>query len=191
MRKIALVLVAALFSMTSFAQEKWTVDNYHSFLNFNIKHLGISFVDGRMDNYTGEFVGTPEDLTNGQFSFTIDVNGINTGVEMRDDHLKSADFFDTQKFPQMTFQSTSITKVSDSDYLLKGNLTIKGITKPVEFNLVYGGLLEDDGSGNTKLGFQGSTSINRFDFDIDYDPSGQAIGKEVNILVNLEFSKVK
>ncbi|MHC5354154.1 YceI family protein [Myroides sp. LJL115] len=191
MEKIALLAIVVLSTITTFAQDKWQVDNYHSFLNFSVKHLGISFVDGRMDSYQGEYQGSAEDLSDGKFIFTIDVNSINTGVEMRDDHLKSADFFDTSKYPQMKFESTSIEKVAGDNYILNGILTIKGVSHPVSFNMVYGGVLEDDGSGNTKMGLQANTSIDRFQYNIDYDPSGQAIGKQVKINVNLEFTKQK
>ncbi|MHC5202067.1 YceI family protein [Myroides sp. LJL119] len=191
MKKLTLLLVAGLFSVASFAQDKWNVDTYHSFLNFSVKHLGISYVDGRFDSYQGEFTGNPQDLTQGSFNFTVDLNSVNTGISMRDDHLKSADFFDTAKYTNMEFESTSIKKIAGDKYALKGNLTIKGITKPVTFELVYGGLLADDGQGNTKIGFQANTTINRFDFDIAYDPTGQAIAKDVQIQVNLEFNQVK
>ncbi|MGG5577192.1 YceI family protein [Myroides sp. C15-4] len=189
MKKIVLFVVAALFSVTSFAQTKWNVDPMHSFLNFSVKHLGISFVDGRFDKYEGTFVGNPEDLTKGTFNFTVDLNSINTSVEMRDNHLKSADFFDTAKYATMKFESKSIKKTGKDKYELVGNLTIKNITKLVTFQLTYGGLLADDGNGNTKLGFQAKTTIDRFDYEVAYDPTGQAIGKNVDITVNLEFSK--
>ncbi|MDM1038530.1 YceI family protein [Myroides odoratimimus] len=191
MKKIALLFVATLFSVASFAQTKWNVDNYHSFLNFSVKHLGISFVDGRFDKYEGTFEGTPEDLTKGTFKFSVDMNSVNTSIEMRDNHLKADDFFAAEKFPAMTFESKSIKKVGKDQYKLEGNLTIRNITKPVTFDLTYGGLLKDDGQGNTKLGFQASTTINRFDFGVAYDPSGQAIAKDVKINVNLEFNQVK
>ena len=189
MKKIALLLVATLFSVASFAQTKWNVDAMHSSINFSVKHLGISFVDGRFDKYEGTFTGNPEDLTKGVFNFTVDVNSINTAVEMRDNHLKSADFFDTAKFPTMTFESKSIKKAGKDKYKLEGNLTIKGITKPVTFDLTYGGLLQDDGRGNQKLGFQATTTVNRFDFGVNYDPTAQGIAKDVSVTVNLEFAK--
>ena len=191
MRKLSLLLVLSLFSFASFAQNKWNVDTYHSFLNFSVKHLGISYVDGRFDSYQGVFNGNPEDLTTGDFKFTVDLNSVNTAVSMRDDHLKSADFFDVAKYPTMSFESTSIEKIQGDKYALKGNLTIKGITKPVVFELVYGGLLADDGQGNTKIGFQGVAQINRFDFDIAYDPAAQGIAQDVEIQVNLEFNQEK
>lgn len=191
MKKIALLFVATLFSVATFAQTKWNVDNMHSFVNFSVKHLGISFVDGRFDKYEGTFDGTPEDITKGTFNFTVDINSINTGVEMRDNHLKTNDFFNADKYPSMKFESTSIKKTGKDQYKLTGNLTIRDITKPVTFDLTYGGLLKDDGQGNSKVGFQASTTINRFDFDVNYDPSGQAIAKDVNVTVNLEFTQAK
>lgn len=191
MKKIALLVVATLFSVASFGQTKWNVDNYHSFINFSVSHLGISFVDGRFDQYQGTFEGNPDDLTKGTFKFSVDMNSINTSIEMRDNHLKTDDFFGVEKFPTMTFESKSIKKVSANQYKLEGNLTIKNVTKPVTFDLTYGGLLKDDGQGNTKLGFQASTSINRLDFGVAYDPTAQGIGKDVKINVNLEFNKAK
>ncbi|TDS56568.1 YceI family protein [Myroides indicus] len=191
MKKIALLFVATLFSVATFAQTQWNVDNMHSFLNFSVKHLGISFVDGRFDKYKGSFIGNPDNLENGKFNFSVDINSVNTSVEMRDNHLKTDDFFNAEKYPSMKFESTSIKKSGKDQYKLIGNLTIRDITKPVTFDLVYGGLLKDDGNGNTKLGFQASTTLNRFDFGVAYDPSGQAIAKDILINVNLEFTQVK
>ncbi|WP_010250902.1 YceI family protein [Myroides injenensis] len=191
MKKIALLFVATLISVATFGQTKWNVDNMHSFVNFSVKHLGISFVDGRFDKYEGTFDGTADDITKGTFNFTVDINSINTGVEMRDNHLKTDDFFNAEKYPSMKFESTSIKKTGKDQYKLTGNLTIRDITKPVTFDLTYGGLLKDDGQGNSKLGFQATTTINRFDFDVNYDPSGQAIAKDVKVSVNLEFTQAK
>ncbi|MEC4112710.1 YceI family protein [Myroides pelagicus] len=191
MKKIIVLLVASLLSATSFAQEKWNVDTYHSFLNFSVKHLGISFVDGRFDQFNGSFNGTPEDITKGNFNFTVETKSVNTSIEMRDNHLKTDDFFAVENHPTMTFKSTSIKKFGKDKYKLEGLLTIREITKPVTFELTYGGLLKDDGQGNTKIGFQAKTSINRFDFGLAYDPTASGIGKDVKINVNLEFSKVK
>jgi len=191
MKKITLLLVAILFSVNSFAQTKYKVDTYHSFLNFSIKHLGISFVNGKMDNYEGTLVLDGENLSTAKFDFTIDANSINTGIEMRDNHLKSEDFFDVAKHKQISFVSTSVKKVKDNQYKLHGNLTIKGITKAVVFDLTYGGMIADDGQGNQKVGFQATTTIDRTDFNINYDPTGAGIAKEVTLVVNLEFTKVK
>ncbi|HLW40971.1 MAG TPA: YceI family protein, partial [Flavobacterium sp.] len=120
MRRILLLAVAMLFSVTSFAQTKFNVDTYHSFLNFSVGHLGISFVDGRMDKYEGDLEMKDEDITTAKFNFTIDASSVNTGVQMRDDHLRSADFFEVETYKEIKFVSTSIKK-EGSNYKLHGN----------------------------------------------------------------------
>lgn len=190
MKKIALFFVATLFSVASFAQTKYNVDSYHSFLNFSVGHMGISFVDGKMDKYQGSLEMNNEDITTAKFNFTIDANSVNTGIDARDNHLRSADFFDTAKYNDIKFVSTSVKK-DGKNYKLNGNLTIKDVTKPVTFTLVYGGLLKDDGQGNQKVGFQATTTIDRTAFNINYDPTGMGIAKDVKFIVNLEFTKAK
>lgn len=190
MKKIALLFVATLFSVSSFAQTKYNVDTYHSFLNFSVGHMGISFVDGKMDKYEGSLELDGENITTAKFNFKIDVNSVNTGIEMRDKHLLAADFFDAANHKDITFVSTSVKK-NGKAYKLNGNLTIKGITKPVMFDLVYGGLLKDDGQGNQKVGFQATTTVDRTAFGINYDPTGAGIAKDVKFTVNLEFTKTK
>lgn len=189
MKKALLLFVAVLgLSINATAQTTWKVDPMHSFLNFSVKHLGISFVDGRMDKYDGTLVLTKEDITTGKFNFTVDVNSIDTDVEARDNHLKSTDFFEASKYGTMTFVSTSIKK-EGKNYKMTGNLTIKGVTKPVTFDLVYGGKAANDGYGNEKLGFQAKTTIDRTAFNINYDPTGMGIAKDVELVINLEFGK--
>lgn len=191
MKKIALLFVAALFSVASFAQTKYNVDTYHSFLDFSIGHMGISFVNGKMDKYQGTLEMNGEEVTTAKFNFTIDASSVNTGIEMRDNHLRSADFFDVANHKDITFVSTSVKKNGKNNYKLTGNLTVKGITKPVTFDLVYGGLLKDDGQGNQKVGFQATATVDRTAFNINYDPTGMGVAKEVKFIVNLEFTKAK
>ena len=191
MKKIALLFVAALFSVASFAQTKYNVDTYHSFLDFSIGHMGISFVNGKMDKYQGTLEMNGEEVTTAKFNFTIDASSVNTGIEMRDNHLRSADFFDVANHKDITFVSTSVKKNGKNNYKLTGNLTIKGITNPVTFDLVYGGLLKDDGQGNQKVGFQATATVDRTAFNINYDPTGMGVAKEVKFIVNLEFTKAK
>jgi len=191
MKKIALLFVAALFSVASFAQTKYNVDAYHSFLDFSVGHMGISFVNGKMDKYQGTLEMNGEDITTAKFNFTIDSNSVNTGIEMRDNHLRSADFFDVANHKDITFVSTSVKKDGKNKYKLTGNLTMKGVTKPVTFDLVYGGLLKDDGQGNQKVGFQATATVDRTAFNINYDPTGMGVAKEVKFIVNLEFTKAK
>lgn len=190
MKKLAYLFVAALFSVTTFAQSTWNVDPMHSSLNFSVKHLGISFVDGRFDKYEGVYNGPSEDITKGNFHFKVHVHSINTGVEMRDKHLTSPDFFDAAKFETLAFESTKITKVkgSENQYKLEGIIFIKDVKKPITFDLTYGGHLADDGNGLQKLGFQAKATLNRFDFGIDYDPKATAIAKDITLNINLEFA---
>lgn len=190
MKKLAYLFVVALFSVTSFAQSTWKVDPMHSFLNFSVKHLGISFVDGKFNKYEGTYVGPYEDITKGTFQFKVEAESIDTGIEMRDKHLISPDFFDIDKYKSITFESTRITKVKgeENKYKLEGILIIKDIKKEVTFDLTYGGFLKDDGNGISRMGFQAQTTIDRFEFKIAYDPSAKAIAKDIALNINLEFT---
>lgn len=190
MKKLILSFLFAVISTFSFAQTTWSVDPMHSSFNFNIKHMGISFVQGRFDKFNGSVTTTAEDLTNAKFSFSVETSSINTGVEMRDNHLKSADFFEAEKFPTMKFESTSIKKVKGNTYLLTGNLTIKDVSKTVSVTAVYGGKSKDQ-QGNEKLGFQTTFKINRLDYNIKYDPTGAGVAKDVDVAVYVEFVKNK
>lgn len=190
MKKFASLFVAALFSVASFAQTSWNVDPMHSSLNFAVKHMGISFVDGRFDKYEGEYSGPSSDITKGSFHFKVHVESINTGVEMRDKHLLSPDFFNAEKHQTITFDSTKITPVKDSknQYTLEGVLTMNDIKNPVVFTLTHGGHLKDDGNGLQRMGFQAKTTLNRFDYKISYDEKATAIAKDVDLVINLEFT---
>ncbi|WP_256002843.1 YceI family protein [Pedobacter deserti] len=190
MKKTFLFFIALTFSVASFAQTKWTVDPMHSFVNFSVKHMGISFVDGNFGKFNGTVTAAKEDLSDAKISFTVDVNSINTNVEMRDKHLKSDDFFNAEKYPNMTFESASFKKKSGSNYVLAGKLTIRDVTKDVQFDVVFGGTAKDQ-QGNTKAGFMATTTINRLDYNIKYDPSGMGVGKDVKITLNLEFAQAK
>lgn len=180
-----MLLMAATFT---FAQTTWTIDPMHSSFNFNIKHMGISFVQGRFDKFDGSILTPNADLKDAKFDFTIDVNSIDTDVEMRDNHLKNADFFEVEKYPTMTFKSTSVKKAKNNAYVVQGDLTMKGVTKPIVVTVTYGGKTKDQ-KGNEKLGIQTKFKINRFDYGVSYDPSGSAIGKNVEISVFAEFAK--
>lgn len=190
MKKLLLLLVAFTAGISAFAQNTWKVDPMHSFINFSVKHMGISFVDGSFKKFDGTVSAAKADLTDARINFTVDVNSINTGVEMRDNHLKTDDFFNAATFPEMKFESTGFKKLSGDKYELTGKLTIRDITKDVKFAVVYGGTAKDQ-QGNTKAGFQASTTINRTDYNIKYDPSGAGIAKDIAIRLNLEFTQAK
>lgn len=172
---------------------KWTVDQAHSNVKFNVTHLVVSEVEGSFKLFEGAMENSTADLSDAKINFTVDVNSINTDNEKRDNHLKSDDFFAADKFPQMKFTSTSMKAVGDNKYKLAGNLTIRDVTKPVEFDVTYGGSVA--AMGTTKLGFKAKTTINRFDYNLKWDKAteggGLVVSKEVNILVNVELNKVK
>lgn len=182
-------LVALLFlTVSSFAQTQWKVDPYHSSLNFNISHSGISIVNGKFLEYTGSLSKDGEALNNANFDFTVQVNSIDTSVEKRDNHLRSADFFEVEKYPTMTFKSTKISATKKpNEYLLYGKLTIKDVTKDVVFNVHYGGTVKSD--QGEKLGMKAETTINRFDYNINFDPGAAGVGKDVSIIIHLQFAK--
>lgn len=174
------------FSVSTYAQTQWKVDPFHSSLNFTIKHSNISMINGKFTDYTGNLTTNGDDLEKAQFDFTVQATSINTNVEPRDNHLRSADFFEVEKYPTLTFKSTKIIKTGKPDkYILQGKLTIKGVTKDVVFDLDFGGISKSD-KGN-KVGFKAKTVINRFDYNVDYDPTASGIGKDVHIVVHLQF----
>lgn len=188
MNKIFLTLVFALLSVVGFAQTGWSVDPMHSSVNFNIKHMGISFVQGRFDKFEGKISTPGSDLDKADFNFSVSTGSVNTGVEMRDKHLQSPDFFDAAAFPTMTFTSISITKDKNNTYTLKGKLTIKDVSKEVSVPVTYGGVTKNQ-QGKEVMGFQTKFTVNRLDYNIKYDPTGAGVAKDVD--VNLYFELVK
>jgi polyisoprenoid-binding protein YceI len=189
-----LVLVMVVGTKLSPAQTKWNVDKAHTSVRFAVSHLVISEVEGAFKIFDGSIQSTSPDFNGAVVNFTIDAASITTDNTMRDNHLKSDDFFNTEKYPQMTFKSTSFTKVSGNKFRLTGNLTIRNTTKPVSFNVTYGGTAKD-GYGNTKVGFKASSSINRFDYGLKWnsitEAGGAVVGEEVAIVLNLEFAAEK
>lgn len=194
MKKIIIIMAFVLSQTWLFAQTKWTVDAVHSNVKFTVTHLVISEVEGNFKVFNGIISSSKPDFTGASIDFTVDVNSISTDNEMRDKHLKSDDFFNAEKFPKMTFKSTSFKKVSGNKYLLTGNLTIRDITKPIKADVVFGGTAKD-GYGNLKAGFKATAKINRFDYNLKWnaltEAGGAVVGSEVNILLNLEFTQDK
>ncbi len=188
MKKNLFVLLSALFiSSAMFAQTTYKVDPYHTSINFKVKHLGISFVNGKFEKFDGKITGS--DFKTAKVDFTVDVNSINTSVTPRDNHLRSADFFEVEKFPQMKFTSTSFKK-KGKKYKLTGNLTIKDVTRQVTFDVKMGGKNKAQ-DGAEIHGFTAKTTINRFDYNVAYDPDLKSIGKDVTIILHLEFKEEK
>lgn len=170
------------------AQSHYKVDPAHTSVNFKVKHSGITFVNGRFEKFDGGIIGSLDKMEDARVFFNVEVASINTSVPMRDDHLRSADFFDAENYPAMTFESSRIEKVDDQHYKLHGKLQIRDVTKDATFDVKYGGLVRGENGAET-AGFIAKSSINRLDYNVAYDPDGAGIGKEVIITLYLEFKK--
>lgn len=171
---------------------KWALDPAHSELQFKVKHLVISTVTGSFNVFNGELSAGENDFDGGAVNFQADVNSINTGNSQRDEHLRSADFFDAANFPQMSFEGTELKKVDEENYTLSGNLTIRGTTKPVTLQVAFGGVTKDPW-GNTKAGFEVTGKLNRKDFGLAWnaltEAGGVVVSEEVKIIANVQFAK--
>ncbi len=170
---------------------KWTIDQSHSSIGFEVKHMMVSKVKGQFDAYTAELEAADlTDLTTATIAFSFNVASINTKNEDRDNHLKSADFFEVEQYPSIDFKSTSITKDGD-DYKVTGDLTIKDTTKPVTFNVEFGGKGINPW-GVEVYGFEAETKINREEFGLTWNAAletgGVLVGKDIKIKVELEVN---
>lgn len=177
--------------MESAVKTKWAVDPTHSEVHFKIKHLVISTVTGTFKSFEGSLETENDDFSEADIEFSLDVNSIDTNQEQRDEHLKSADFFDAVQFPKISFKSASFKKDGD-DYELTGNLTVRDITKPVKLSVEYGGTATDF-YGNEKAGFEVSGKISRKAFGLTWDGITEAgaivLGDDIKLTINLQFAK--
>jgi polyisoprenoid-binding protein YceI len=167
----------------------WKVDPVHSSVEFHVKHLGIATVKGQFN----EFEGTLEVSADGARAFgTVDVASVDTREPQRDEHLRSADFFEAERFPRIEFRSTAISPLEDEEFEIDADLTIHGVTRPVTLKAVFEGA-ETDPQGNDRVGVSASTQINRSDYDMKFNAalgSGNVVvSDKVKILV--EVSAVK
>lgn len=195
MKKLLNVLAAIiLISNVAVAQVKWSVDPAHTNARFDVNHLGISFVDGQFKTLEGNVESINEkDFAGAKINFTIDVNSIDTRIEMRDNHLKSDDFFNAAQFPKITLTNGVLAKGKNGKYVLTGDLTMRDITKKVTFQVAQNNGVITDPWGKTRAGFTATTTINRFDYNIKYNdklPTGvDAVAPNINITVNVELVK--
>lgn len=170
--------------------EKWVLDPTHSELTFKVKHLMISNVKGEFKNFTADIEN--ENLENVSVKVSVDTSSVYTNNTDRDNHLKSADFFDVENYPVMTFESTNFTKVDDTELKLKGMLTIKGISKEIVLDVEYGGTNKDPW-GNEKAGFSLNGKINRKDWGLTWNAAletgGVLVSDEVKISGEVQFVK--
>jgi polyisoprenoid-binding protein YceI len=165
----------------------WDIDLVHSDVSFSVRHMMVSKVKGRFVGFAIT-ITTAEDVTRSTVTATLDASSIDTGNPQRDGHIKSADFFEVERYPEWTFASTGI-EADGGDYKLNGDLTIKGVTKPVSLHLEIGGF-GPDVYGGTRAGFTATTSVNRKDFGIDIsfpmDGGGVMVGDKVEVTLEIE-----
>ncbi|WP_080056215.1 YceI family protein [Spirosoma aerolatum] len=170
----------------------WAIDPSHSEVQFKVKHLVISTVTGSFGAFEGTVESEGDDFSNAKVSFSADIDSISTGHEQRDGHLKSADFFDAENHPKLTFVSTSMTKVDDDTYTVTGDLTIRGTTKPITLKAEYGGQMGDF-YGQTKAGFELSGIIKRKEFGLSWDAvteaGGVVVSDDVKLVLNIQLTK--
>ena len=168
----------------------WTIDQAHTLIEFSIKHLMISTVKGRFNSFNGAITFDPNDFTTGSVEVTIDVASINTGVDQRDAHLRTSDFFEVEKYPTITFRSTRVEHVDEDEYHLYGDLTMRGITKQVRLDVTHEGQIKDPMGATQRVGFTATTNLLRKDFGLTYgavlETGGVALGDKVKVEVHLE-----
>ncbi|WP_266367668.1 YceI family protein [Tellurirhabdus rosea] len=174
------------------ATTTWAIDPTHSEILFKIRHLMVSNVTGNFSAFEGTVETTGDDFENAVVRFSADIASISTNMEQRDAHLKSADFFDAENHPKLTFVSTSMKKVDDDTYEVTGDLSIRGVTKSVKLKAEYGGQMVDF-YGNTKAGFEITGKINRKEFGLSWDAvteaGGVVVSDEVRLILNVQVAR--
>jgi polyisoprenoid-binding protein YceI len=167
----------------------YKIDPAHSIIGFAVRHLEINWVEGRFKDFEGTIHFDDKDVTKSSVEFSAKVESVDTGIAPRDKHLRTADFFEAEKYPALTFKSTRVERKGKDGYVLHGDLTMKGVTKPVQLPFNVAGAVKDPW-GNTRFGVQAETKINRRDFGINYGSAfaggGLDVGNEVRITLQLE-----
>lgn len=170
----------------------WKIDPTHSEVEFKIRHLMITNVTGYFGKYDATVESSNDDFTDAKINFEADVTSISTKNEQRDQHLQAEDFFHAAQYPKITFVSTGVTKVDDEEYKVAGNLTIRGISKPVELTVEFSGIVKDP-YGQTKAGFEIKGKINRKDYGLTYDAvtetGGVLLSDEVKLQAGVQLVK--
>lgn len=175
------------------ASTTWQLDAAHTDVSFRVRHLLVATATGKFTKVSSSVQTEDDDFGTAQIEFTVETASIETGVADRDGHLRSDDFFNSEKYPTMTFKSTGIKHVDGDEYQLDGDLTIRDVTKPVTLSVEFGGIAKDPW-GNIKAGFEVTGKIKRKEFGLQWDvlteAGGAVVGDEVKIHANVEYAKV-
>ncbi len=186
MKKLTVLALAIIMTSAAFAQQVWTADKAHSKLAFTITHMSISEVDGSFNSFDAKITSSKEDFSDAVFELTADMTAITTNNGGRDGHLKKEDMFNVEKFPTMTFKSTKITKTADKKFTLAGDLTLKGVTKPVTLDLTYLGAATGR-DGKKLAGFKATGTVNRKDFGVGSGTPNMVISESIDLRASGEF----
>ena len=190
---IVLAFIFSLFTVASSSQAAmYKIDPDHSSITFKVKHLSISTVMGKFSKFSGKFDFDEKKPNESKVEVTIDPNSVDTGVKGRDDHLRSAAFFEVETYPTAIFKSTKVSAINNGDFTIEGNLTLHGITKPVVLKAHYDGSVTDD-QGQLHAAFSADTEINRQNYGIDFnetlDKGGLLAANEVKLTFEIEGVK--
>lgn len=192
MKKLLVLLVvasAALFAFTPVALNTWKADKAHSKLGFVVTHLMVTDVEGSFKNFESTITASKDDFSDAQISLSADVNSVYTEDDQRDGHLKSADFFDAEKYPKITFKSTSVKKVSANKFLVTGALTLHGVTKTVTLNSTLRGVTVNPMNKKTIAGFKVTGTLKRADFNLGSKFPNAMLSDEITLNANTEYVK--
>lgn len=174
------------------AKSTWGIDPTHSEIGFKVKHMMFTNVSGKFNSFEASIVNEDNLFETSSIDFSAEVNSIDTNNTDRDNHLKSADFFDVEHFPALTFKGTSIKKDSDGMFHISGDLTIKGVTQNITLESEYSGLMKDPW-GNTKAGLSITGKINRKDFGLTWNAAletgGVLVGEEIKLIIDIQLIK--
>jgi polyisoprenoid-binding protein YceI len=189
MKKMKLLLLALIVACGASAQVTWSLDKGHSKIGFTVTHHMISEVDGYFKTFTAKLTSAKDDFSDAVFELSAETNTINSENEMRDKDLRSPGFFDVEKFPALTFRSTSFKKISGNKYSLVGDLTIKGVTKSITMDVVLNGPEPHPRTKKPAIGIKATCKINRKDFGVGADLAELMVGNEVELRATGEFNK--
>ncbi len=195
MKKTLILFIFTLVIAVSLsAQTTWKVDASHSNVLFTVSHMVVSEVTGRFTDFEATLIQNGTDFTGGKLNAKIKSTSINTDNDGRDKHLRSADFFDAEKHPEITFVSKSFEKTGKDIYKITGDFSMRGVTKTVTLDAKYKGTTKDPW-GNTKAGFKATTSLNRMDFGVTWskslDSGGLVVGETIDVTLQIELVQEK
>lgn len=178
--------------MATAAKTVWKIDPAHTEVHFKVRHMMVSTVTGAFQSFEGHLESNGDDFNDAHVEFHADIDSISTNNKQRDNHLKSADFFDAAQFPKIHFESSKLKEVKKEHYQLEGNLTLRGVTQAVSLDVVFNGIVTDP-YGNTKAGFELSGTISRKDFGLKWNPLTEAgsvvVSDKVRLAINAQLIK--